>query len=73
MGASLDRKYEKNDHLCFSVASIDNFIENLSKQNITYTNWPGTAKAPTVRVDGVKQIYFVDPDGHWLEVNDDLK
>jgi lactoylglutathione lyase len=26
-----------------------------------------------VRVDGVKQIYFQDPDGHWLEINDDYK
>ena len=61
----------KNDHLCFSVVSIEDFIANLDKHQIEYTNWPGTAKAPTVRVDGVKQIYFQDPDGHWIEVNND--
>ncbi len=64
---------DKNDHLCFSVKSVDRFIENLNKHNVDYTNWPGTEKAPTVRVDGVKQIYFVDPDGHWIEINDDKK
>ena len=64
---------DKNDHLCFSVKSVDRFIETLNKHNVDYTNWPGTEKAPTVRVDGVKQIYFVDPDGHWIEINDDKK
>jgi lactoylglutathione lyase len=66
-----DIRRHKYDHLCFSVESIDDFIANLDKHKIEYTNWPGTAKAPTVRVDGVKQIYFVDPDGHFIEINDD--
>ena len=72
-GAPAKISRDKNDHLCFSVNSIDEFIANLDKHKIEYTNWPGTEKAPTVRVDGVKQIYFVDPDGHWIEINDDIK
>ena len=70
-GADSDVKREKNDHLCFSVKSVEDFIANLDKHHVTYTNWPGTAKAPTIRVDGVKQIYFQDPDGHWIEINND--
>lgn len=70
-GAEAGVKREKNDHLCFSVNSVEDFIKNLDKYKVEYTNWPGTAKAPTVRVDGVKQIYFQDPDGHWIEINDD--
>lgn len=70
-GAEANIKRDKNDHLCFSVNSIEDFIANLERHHIEYTNWPGTAKAPTVRVDGVKQVYFQDPDGHWIEVNDD--
>lgn len=69
-GAPKKIEHNKNDHLCFSVPSIDNFIARLDQQKIEYTNWPGTQKAPTVRVDGVKQVYFQDPDGHWIEVND---
>lgn len=72
-GAPANISRDKNDHLCFSIKSIDEFIANLDKHKIEYTNWPGTAKAPTVRVDGVKQIYFVDPDGHWIEINDDVR
>src|SRR4028119_1613982 len=71
-GAEQNIKRDKNDHLCFSVPSIENFIANLNQRQIEYTNWPGTAKAPTVRVDGVKQVYFQDPDGHWIEVNNDF-
>lgn len=63
---------DKNDHLCFSVKSIEAFIANLDKHHVDYTNWPGTAKEPTVRVDGVKQIYFKDPDGHLIEINNDV-
>ncbi|WP_162052599.1 VOC family protein [Pontibacter pamirensis] len=70
-GAEQHIKRNKNDHMCFSVLSIEDFISNLNKHKVEYTNWPGTAKAPTVRVDGVKQVYFQDPDGHWIEVNDD--
>jgi lactoylglutathione lyase len=70
-GASQQASRNKNDHLCFSVPSVDQFIANLDKHKVEYTNWPGDAKAPTVRVDGVKQIYFQDPDGHWIEINDD--
>jgi len=72
-GAKTSASYDKNEHLCFSVSSITDFIAKLDQQHIDYINWEGTAKTPTVRVDGVKQIYFQDPDGHWLEVNDQKK
>jgi lactoylglutathione lyase len=69
-GAQTKLNYPKDEHLCFSVPSITNFIVKLDQNKVEYSNWPGTAKAPTVRVDGVKQVYFQDPDGHWIEVND---
>jgi len=55
--------------LCFSVVYIDDFINKLKTKNIDFENWPGVKGEITLRVDGVKQIYFKDPDGHWLEVN----
>jgi lactoylglutathione lyase len=70
-GASEPVKHPKNTHLCFSVPSLDDFMARLDKAGIVYTNWPGTSKTPTTRADGIKQIYFQDPDGYWIEVNDD--
>lgn len=72
-GAQQSVTPNKNEHLCFSVSSITAFIAKLDQEKVEYINWEGTAKTPTIRVDGVKQIYFQDPDGHWLEVNDQNK
>lgn len=70
-GAKSNVVHEKNDHLCFSVASIDAFTSKLKANQISYENWAGAQNTVTNRVDGIKQIYFKAPDGHWLEVNDD--
>ncbi|MDQ3394661.1 MAG: VOC family protein [Bacteroidota bacterium] len=70
-GAEKPLSRNKNNHLCFTVKSIDAFITNLESQNIEWTNWAGKAKTRTLRVDGVTQIYFVDPDGYWIELNND--
>ena len=57
-------------HLCFSVASLDAFMKHLDALNIKYGNWNGEPKKVNFRPDGVHQIYFQDPDGFWIEVND---
>jgi lactoylglutathione lyase len=72
-GARAAAVHDKNEHLCFSVASVDEFINKLKVMKIDFENWAGEKQAVTNRVDGVKQVYFKDPDGHWLEVNDDHK
>ncbi|MES2275623.1 MAG: VOC family protein [Bacteroidota bacterium] len=69
-GAKTKEVYEKNEHLCFSVPSVEVFVKTLNAQNIKFENVAGTVGEITARVDGVKQIYFKDPDGHWIEVND---
>ena len=37
--------------------------------NVTYSDWPGTPNTINIRADGIKQIFFQDPDGYWIEVN----
>ena len=70
-GAKKKIKREKNSHLCFSVKSIDEFISVLNRNTIKFENWKGEPNGVTLRVDGVKQIYFQDPDGYWIEINND--
>ena len=69
-GAASKTVHEKNSHLCFSVPSVPDFVKVLVKNKVEYENWAGEKMAITTRVDGVKQIYFKDPDGYWIEIND---
>ncbi|MFL5786936.1 MAG: VOC family protein [Flavisolibacter sp.] len=69
-GAKEATPHDKNIHLCFSVANVTSFIANLDKNKVSYEDWPGHPQSVTNRVDGVKQIYFKDPDGYWIEIND---
>ncbi len=70
-GAQAVTEHDKNSHICFSVSSMDAFIVILKKNNIWFGNWAGDTNMITTRPDGVKQIYFKDPDGYWIEINND--
>ena len=70
-GAASVTDHDKNSHICFSVPSMANFIAVLNKNKIWFGNWAGESNAVTTRPDGVKQIYFKDPDGYWIEINND--
>ncbi|RYZ97003.1 MAG: VOC family protein [Sphingobacteriaceae bacterium] len=59
----------RNVHMSYRVASLDDFMKHLDKFNIKYDSSAGPKKVQ-VRGDGVKQIYFQDPDGYWIEIND---
>jgi lactoylglutathione lyase len=56
-------------HLGISTPNFDAFIKRLDLLKINYSDWPGKPYTVTQRADGVKQIYFQDPDSHWIEVN----
>jgi lactoylglutathione lyase len=60
----------KSNHIAFSVPSIDSFIALLKKDGITFSDGGKKTGTYALRPDGVKQVYFHDPDGYELEVND---
>ncbi|MDQ2718887.1 MAG: VOC family protein [Bacteroidota bacterium] len=70
-GAQSVTDHDKNSHICFSVPSMDDFIKKLKENNIWFGNWAGDTNKITKRPDGVQQIYFKDPDGYWIEINND--
>ena len=39
--------------------------------HVKYGDFKGEDGKVTNRPDGIHQIYFQDPDGYWIEVNDD--
>jgi lactoylglutathione lyase len=70
-GAKEDIPHDINIHLAFSVPSMADFTKRLDAAGVKYGNWAQNTTTPQLRPDGVKQIYLQDPDGYWIEVNDD--
>jgi lactoylglutathione lyase len=66
------KEISKTNHLCFSVADMETFIQNLTRKNCPFENWAGDQGKIHIRPDGVQQIFFRDPDNYWIEVNNDF-
>lgn len=71
LGSEGKKDYYKNHHICFSVPSLEAFIEKLRKNKIDWEDVAGKKGAVTTRPDGIKQLWLQDPDGYWLEINND--
>ena len=56
-------------HLALTTAKLDDFIKTLNTMKIAYSDWPGNPQKVNIRADGIKQVFFQDPDGYWIEVN----
>ena len=70
-GAKEKKEYFLNNHTCFSISSVNDFITVLKKNDIWWQNSQGERYQITTRPDGVHQIWLQDPDGYWIEINDD--
>jgi catechol 2,3-dioxygenase-like lactoylglutathione lyase family enzyme len=61
---------KKGVHPAFNTGNLSEFMDFLRTKNIPFENWKGEKDTVTIRPDGIKQIYFQDPNGYWIEVND---
>ena len=66
-------KTDKAVHFALSTSDLSTMVKHLEELKIDYTDWPGTPNKDYIRKDGIKQIYFQDPNGHWIEINDDIR
>lgn len=57
-------------HLALKLGDFDGFIDHLKSHRIKPHNSKGKPGKITTRADGVRQVYFPDPDGYWIEVNE---
>ncbi len=62
-------KINKAVHFALSTADVDGFVEELKRLDIPYSDWLGAPNKIYIRDDGIKQVYFQDPNGYWVEVN----
>lgn len=56
-------------HLALTTSNFDNFVKTLEKENIIYSDWPGTLNKINIRANCIKQIFLQAPDGYWVEAN----
>lgn len=57
-------------HMALKTSDLDGMISRLNSKNILMHDSSGTPHSYTSRADGVRQFYFQDPDGYWIEVNE---
>ncbi len=64
-----DFKVNKAIHFALAMPDVGSFVKKLDSMKISYSDWPGNLGKITTRADGIKQVYFQDPDGYWIEAN----
>ena len=57
-------------HLALKLDDFDKFLSHLKSKTILLHNSKAIPGSITTRADGVRQVYFQDPDGYWIEVNE---
>ncbi|WP_178989179.1 VOC family protein [Winogradskyella schleiferi] len=65
-------KINKAVHFALATTDLNLFIESLKMHHIDYSDWLGTPNKDYIRKDGINQVYFQDPNGYWIEINDDF-
>ncbi|WP_298521100.1 VOC family protein [uncultured Kordia sp.] len=65
-------KTNKAVHFALATANFNAFVAFLKEINIPYSDWRNTPNKDYVRKDGIQQVYFQDPDGYWIEINNDI-
>lgn len=70
-GATEKNQQIIHTHLAFTTTDMEGFVDRLTAANIPYGDVDGRQHTVQVRPDGIQQVFFQDPDGYWLEVNND--
>ncbi|MDD7915367.1 VOC family protein [Polaribacter ponticola] len=65
-------KTNKAVHFALATNNIHAVVKHLNDLQIEYSDWKGTQEKNYIRKDGILQIYFQDPDGYWIEINNDI-
>ena len=61
---------QKGVHMALSTNRLSEIMDFLKSKKVHFENWSGEANTTNTRPDGIKQIYLQDPDGYWIEIND---
>jgi catechol 2,3-dioxygenase-like lactoylglutathione lyase family enzyme len=62
----------RSTHFCISARDFFGMVDHLKAREIRFCNAAGEEGEVHVRADGVRSVYLQDPDGYWIEVNEDF-
>lgn len=70
-GAKQVPAFHINHHLALRTDKFDNYLHRLTENGIIYFTPDHQPNTVFVRPDGIRQVFFKDPDGYWVELNDE--
>jgi lactoylglutathione lyase len=65
-------KTNKAVHFALATTDFDSFLLHLTSLEIAFSDWLDTPEKNYIRNDGVRQLYFQDPNGYWIEINEGM-
>ena len=69
-GGEADMEHDIDVHFALKVGSLPAFLKSFQEKQVRYFSSKREERVVTHRPDGVNQVYFQDPDGYWVELND---
>jgi len=68
-GAANTTPHDITHHMAFRTGSLDDVMGRLDNAGVAFRNFLGNGRI-NIRPDGIRQIYLQDPDGYWIEINE---
>ena len=65
-----DRPRPFSTHVALATTEFDDVVTRLKSHGVEFVDVSRAQGRSSQRADGIRQIYFQDPDGHWIEFND---
>ena len=69
-GDDTERTRPLSTHMALVSDRFDAVLERLNREGVVFMDLARQPGGVQVRGDGIRQVYFQDPDGHWIEIND---
>lgn len=57
-------------HFALTTDNLDGMLAHLREKGVAWTDMKGVVDAVNVRPDGMRAAFVADPDGYWIEIND---
>ena len=71
-GDFADTHVKMHTHFCITAPDFEAKIAHIAGAGVTYVNVAREPGKVHVRADGVRSVYFQDPDGYWIEVSEEF-